>query len=124
MKNDLASPKASPVLGDGSSSPRDSPDIQRRRRSSHKLARVLTSWDLTLLGVGMIVGAGIFAMPGKAVVVTGPSLSLAFACSAGAVGIVALSYAELAAAMPTSGAAYAFTFAYVCISFACKPDVP
>ena len=72
---------------------------------------MLSAWDLTLLGVGMIVGAGIFAMPGTAVRETGPALSLAFAAAAVSVGVVALSYAELAAAIPTSGAAYAFTFA-------------
>ncbi len=80
-------------------------------RRPRRLGRVLSAWDLTLLGVGMIVGAGIFAMPGTAVRETGPALSLAFAAAAVSVGVVALSYAELAAAIPTSGAAYAFTFA-------------
>ena len=84
-----------------------------KRRHQHKLGRVLRAHDLVLLGVGMIVGAGIFAMPGKAVIETGPSLSLAFAVAAAAVGVVAFSYAELAAAIPTSGAAYAFTYVYV-----------
>ena len=42
-----------------------------------KLKAVLTCPELALLAVGMMVGAGIFAMPGKAIVVTGPGLVIA-----------------------------------------------
>ena len=47
---------------------------------NQKLKKVLTWPELTLLAVGMMVGAGIFAMPGKAIVTTGPGLVRIFFC--------------------------------------------
>ena len=48
-----------------------------RRKNSQQLKQVLTTPELALLAVGMMVGSGIFAMPGKAIRITGPGLVIA-----------------------------------------------
>ena len=81
------------------------------------LKRTLTAWDLTLLGVGAIIGAGVFTTIGTAAAGdalrpgAGPSLMLSFVITAAVCGISALCYAELAAMVPLSGSAYTYTYA-------------
>lgn len=81
------------------------------------LKRVLGAFDLTLLGVGAIVGAGIFATIGTAAAGNtarpgaGPSLLLSFVITAVVCGFTALCYAELAATVPISGSAYTYAYA-------------
>src|SRR5262245_31541712 len=80
------------------------------------LRRVLGKWDLTALGVGAIIGAGIFATTGSAIAGganhegAGPAIVLSFVLTAVACGFAALCYAEFAAMVPISGSAY--TYAY------------
>ncbi len=83
----------------------------------HKLARVLGAFDVTMIGIGAIIGAGIFAMIGEAAVgassgyPAGPALIVSFILTAIACGFTALCYAELAALVPISGSAYTYAYA-------------
>ena len=78
-----------------------------------KLSRVLGSFDVTMIGIGAIIGAGIFAMVGAAAVKgnAGPSLIISLIITAVACGFCALCYAELAAMVPIAGSAYTYTYA-------------
>ena len=79
----------------------------------HKLPRVLGGFDVTMVGIGAIIGAGIFAMLGEAAVKggAGPSLIISIVLTAVACGFSALCYAELAAMVPISGSAYTYAYA-------------
>jgi APA family basic amino acid/polyamine antiporter len=75
------------------------------------LARSLSGLDLTLLGIGAIIGAGIFVLTGVAAATkAGPALSLSFVMGAFACGFAALVYAEFASTVPLSGSAYTYTY--------------
>ena len=75
------------------------------------LARSLSGLDLTLLGIGAIIGAGIFVLTGVAAATkAGPALALSFVMGALACGFAALVYAELASTVPLSGSAYTYTY--------------
>ena len=81
-----------------------------------QLKRVLGSFDVVLLGIGAIIGAGIFATIGTAAAGdvarpgAGPALILSFALTAVACGFAALCYAEFAAMVPISGSAYTYSY--------------
>lgn len=76
------------------------------------LSRCLSAFDLTLLGIGAIVGAGIFVITGVvAATHTGPAIILSFLVAGFACGCAALSYAELAAAIGGCGSAYGYAYA-------------
>lgn len=77
-----------------------------------KLRKELTSWDLTVFGVAVVIGAGIFTLTARtAGNVAGPSVSLAFVLAAIACGLAALCYAEFASTVPVAGSAYTFSYA-------------
>ena len=82
-----------------------------------RLKRVLGAFDLILLGMGAIIGAGIFATIGTAAAGdalrpgAGPALVLSFGITAVACAFAALCYAELAALVPISGSAYTYSYA-------------
>ncbi|MEU5842265.1 amino acid permease [Rhodococcus sp. NPDC047139] len=79
---------------------------------SSRLRRELTAKDLTVFGVAVVVGAGIFTLTARtAGNVAGPSVSLAFVLAAIACGLAALCYAEFASAVPVAGSAYTFSYA-------------
>src|SRR6266576_333759 len=84
---------------------------------AHQLKRCLGPVQLTLLGVGAIVGAGIFSTVGTAAAGgaghtgAGPALVLSFVLVAVACGFAALCYAEFAAMVPVSGSAYTYAYA-------------
>ena len=79
--------------------------------AQHGLARHLSGLDLTLLGIGAIIGAGIFVLTGVAAATkAGPALSLSFVVGAFACGLAALVYAEFASTVPLSGSAYTYTY--------------
>jgi APA family basic amino acid/polyamine antiporter len=73
------------------------------------LARELGLWEVTLSGVGIIFGAGIYALIGVAAGEAGNAVWLAFALSAAAALFTALSYAELSSLYPRAGAEYEYT---------------
>ncbi|MFA6578166.1 MAG: amino acid permease [Elusimicrobiota bacterium] len=85
--------------------------------SGHRLKKVLGPFDVTMIGIGAIIGAGIFTMVGEAAVgassghPAGPALILSFLLTAIACGFTALCYAELAAMAPISGSAYTYAYA-------------
>ena len=80
--------------------------------ASHGLKRCLTAWDLTLLGIGCIIGTGIFVLTGRASAqFAGPGIMISFIITGTLCAFVALCYAELAAALPVSGSAYSYTYA-------------
>lgn len=77
-----------------------------------KLRKELTTWDLIVFGVAVVVGAGIFTLAAStAGDVAGPSVSLAFVLAAIACGLAALCYAEFASTVPVAGSAYTFSYA-------------
>ncbi|RJO75868.1 amino acid permease [Nocardia panacis] len=77
-----------------------------------KLRKDLTAWDLTIFGVAVVIGAGIFTLTARtAGNVAGPSVSLAFVFAAVACGLTALCYAEFASTVPVAGSAYTFSYA-------------
>jgi APA family basic amino acid/polyamine antiporter len=77
-----------------------------------KLRKDLTTWDLIVFGVAVVVGAGIFTLAAStAGDRAGPSVSLAFVLAAIACGLAALCYAEFASAVPVAGSAYTFSYA-------------
>lgn len=85
---------------------------QNENNGTHDLRRCLTALDLTLLGIGAIIGAGIFVLTGIAAATrAGPAIVLSFLLAGLASGFSALSYAELAASIGGSGSAYGYTFA-------------
>jgi APA family basic amino acid/polyamine antiporter len=76
------------------------------------LKRSLGAVDLFIMGVGVIVGTGIFVMTGVAAAeYAGPAIILSFAFSAVACAFICLSYSELAAALPAAGSSYAYSYA-------------
>jgi APA family basic amino acid/polyamine antiporter len=78
----------------------------------HRLRRALTAWDLTAIGIGCIIGVGIFVLPGvQAAHNAGPGIILSFAIASFACACSALCYAELAAMIPVSGSAYTYGYA-------------
>jgi amino acid transporter len=75
------------------------------------LRRTLGVFDLTLMGIAAIVGAGIFAMIGKASYSGGPAVAFLFVFTAFACGFSALCYAEFASRIPVAGSAYTYAYA-------------
>lgn len=76
------------------------------------LPRTLGGWHLLLLGVGSIIGAGIYVMTGAAAAhYAGPAVLLSFLVAGAACGFAALAYAELASTMPVTGSAYTYAYA-------------
>lgn len=76
------------------------------------LKRCLSLWDLTLLGVGAIIGTGIFVLTGIAAATTsGPAVVLSFVVAGIACTFAALAYAELSSSVGGSGSAYGYSYA-------------
>ncbi len=86
-------------------------------KPEYKLKRSLNAFDLTTLGVGAIIGAGIFAMTGTAAAGSseylgaGPALVISFILTGIACGFAALCYAEIASMIPIAGSAYTYSYA-------------
>jgi basic amino acid/polyamine antiporter, APA family len=86
--------------------------IAQTEESEHKLKRALGSFDLILLGIGAIIGTGIFVLTGVgAALHAGPAVTLSFAVSGIACVFAALCYAEFASILPVSGSAYTYAYA-------------
>jgi basic amino acid/polyamine antiporter, APA family len=76
------------------------------------LRRSLGRWDLVAIGIGCIIGVGIFVLPGvEAAKHAGPGIILSFTLAALACACAALCYAELAAMIPVAGSAYTYGYA-------------
>ena len=77
----------------------------------YRLKKSLTALDLTVFGVGVVIGAGIFTLTGRAAhEVAGPAIVVSFAVAAIACALAALCYAEFASSVPVSGSAYTFSY--------------
>ena len=68
----------------------------------------LSLLDATMVGIGAMIGAGIFVLTGLAVEISGPAAIVVFALNGGVTTFTALSYAELASAIPRNGGGYAY----------------
>ncbi len=79
---------------------------------STRLRKDLTWWDLTVFGVSVVIGAGIFTITAStAGNITGPAISISFVIAAITCGLAALCYAEFASTLPVAGSAYTFSYA-------------
>src|SRR5580693_4457158 len=77
-----------------------------------ELKRTLGPLNLTLLGIGCIIGTGIFVLTGHAAAEwAGPGIMISFVITGLLCAFVALNYAELASALPVSGSAYSYSYA-------------
>jgi APA family basic amino acid/polyamine antiporter len=91
--------------------------IEETKEEGHQLKRVLGPYNLIALGIGAIIGAGIFATIGTAAAGdsqrpgAGPALMLSFVLTAMVCALTALCYAEFAAMVPVSGSAYTYSYA-------------
>ena len=86
--------------------------IAREIETGPRLNRVLGARTLTSIGLGSMIGSGIFVLTGTvAANHTGPAVTLAFLVAAIGCGLAAICYAELASLIPVSGSAYSYTYA-------------
>ncbi len=84
-------------------------DVEHGGRS---LKRSLTAWDLTLLGIGAIIGTGIFVLTGTAAAnQAGPAITMSYLAAGLACAFAALCYAEFASMIPIAGSAYTYAYA-------------
>jgi APA family basic amino acid/polyamine antiporter len=81
-------------------------------QGEHALKRCLGPWHITALGVGAVIGAGIFVLTGQAAYQNaGPAVVLSFIVSAVACAFAGLCYAEFASLIPIAGSAYTYGYA-------------
>lgn len=86
--------------------------IRETDEPEYQLKKKLGALDLTVFGIGVIIGAGIFTLTGRAARdYAGPSIALSFVLAAVCCGLAALCYAEFASTVPVSGSAYTFSYA-------------
>src|SRR3954453_482230 len=86
--------------------------IADTEESEHQLRKQLGPLQLTVFGVGVIIGTGIFVLTGEAAgAKAGPAISLSFVSSGSACALAALCYAESASPVPVAGSAYTFSYA-------------
>jgi APA family basic amino acid/polyamine antiporter len=79
---------------------------------AHRLRRELGPINLTVFGVGVIIGTGIFVLTGEAAgTLAGPAVALSFVAAGVACALAALCYAEFASTVPVAGSAYTFSYA-------------
>ncbi|MDP3659801.1 amino acid permease [Phenylobacterium sp.] len=85
---------------------------QAAEDGEHTLKRGLGAVSLTMLGIGSIIGAGIFVLSGReAAVHAGPAIVLSFVVAGIVCALAALCYAELASTIPVAGSAYTYAYA-------------
>jgi APA family basic amino acid/polyamine antiporter len=96
--------------------------LQDSEQSQTGLKRALSTFDLTMLGIGAIIGAGLFSSIGDMTVGTfnadgspktlgaGPAIMISYVLTAIACGFAALCYAEIAAMVPVAGSAYTYSY--------------
>ena len=87
---------------------------QASDEGEHSLKRGLGAFSLTLLGIGGVIGAGIFVLTGQqAAINAGPAIVLSFVAAGVVCAFCALCYAELASMIPVAGSAYTYTYATI-----------
>ena len=86
--------------------------VEGRLQGEATLKRTLTARHLVLLGIGAVIGAGIFVLTGQAAANhAGPAIMLSFVLAGFACALAGLCYAEFSAMMPVSGSAYSYSYA-------------
>ena len=87
-------------------------EAEANESGSKALKRVLGPWGLIALGVGAIIGAGLFSITGTvAAEYTGPAITLSFIIAAVGCCFAGLCYAEFASMIPVAGSAYTYSYA-------------
>ena len=76
----------------------------------NSLHRSLGAWQLTLLGIGGVIGTGIFVLTAEATQKAGPGMLVSFIISGAVCAVAALCYSEVAAMVPVAGSAYTYTY--------------
>ncbi|MEU4129659.1 amino acid permease [Streptomyces wuyuanensis] len=88
--------------------------IRDTEEPEHALRKSLSAWDLTVFGVGVIIGTGIFVLTGIAAKENaGPATALSFVAAGIVCALAALCYAEFASTVPVAGSAYTFSYASI-----------
>jgi APA family basic amino acid/polyamine antiporter len=78
----------------------------------HRLRKNLSALDLTVFGIGVIIGTGIFVLTGQqAAINAGPAIVVSFLIAGAVCALAALCYAEFASTVPVAGSAYTFSYA-------------
>ena len=91
---------------------RKSIEQMQAEHAGSELKRSLGAWNLILLGIGCIIGTGIFVLTGRAAAeYAGPGIMVSFIITGTLCALVALCYAELASVLPVSGSAYSYSYA-------------
>ena len=86
--------------------------LSEAAESEKGLKRTLTAWSLVALGIGAIIGAGLFVRTATAAAQNaGPSVTIGFIVAAIGCALAGLCYAELSSSIPISGSAYTYTYA-------------
>jgi APA family basic amino acid/polyamine antiporter len=85
--------------------------ITETEETGHELKKSVSGMSLMAMGIGAIIGTGIFVVIGDGVGKAGPAVILSFVLAAVACTFSALSYAELASSIPVSGSAYTYSYA-------------
>src|SRR6516164_8592608 len=86
--------------------------LHAEMRGENRLRRILGPVGLTSLGIGAIIGSGIFVMTGRvAAEDAGPSILLSFAIAGVGCALAAFCYAEFASRVPVAGSAYTYAYA-------------
>ncbi len=86
--------------------------LDEASESEKGLKRTLTAWSLVALGIGAIIGAGLFVRTATAAAQNaGPSVTIGFIVAAIGCALAGLCYAELSSSIPISGSAYTYTYA-------------
>jgi APA family basic amino acid/polyamine antiporter len=106
---------ANVALGSGKGLPgifrRKSVALIQSENAGSELKRSLGALNLVLLGIGCVIGTGIFVLTGRAAAqFAGPGIMVSFIITGVLCALVALCYAELASALPVSGSAYSYTY--------------
>src|SRR5579875_3806071 len=86
--------------------------LREEGAAEHGLKRSLTALDLVMLGIGAIIGTGIFVLTGRAAAANaGPGVALSFTVAGVASAFAGLCYAEMASMIPIAGSAYTYSYA-------------
>ena len=86
--------------------------LREQAGREHGLKRALTALDLVMLGIGAIIGTGIFVLTGRAAAANaGPAVALSFVVAGIASAFAGLCYAEMASMIPIAGSAYTYSYA-------------
>lgn len=86
--------------------------LAESQESEHGLKKTLTSWSLVALGIGAIIGAGLFSITGMAAAnYAGPGIMVSFIIAAVGCAFAGLCYAEFASMIPVAGSAYTYSYA-------------